>query len=160
MPPLALGPVPEHTPGMGVNIAYARVGRVLCCVHSMKDPTDLEWTGFLACLRECEVVFVYSIGGGPNAKQRKQLADTRSNVPVAVITASKLTQAIGVAVRWFNPQIVVHAPGSMGKALSHLKLTGSEGEEVVALTRRLATDLGIRRGDVDLAFELRVRHAS
>lgn len=149
---------------MGERIGYERVGQIVTVVHTVDEPTDHEWNTFLGFLgqseRTCQSIFVYSVGGGPNTKQRKGLAAlTAARVlPIAVVTPSRVTRAIGVAVSWFNPHIQVFSPGSVQNALAHLELSQRESADVVYSARQLSRRLGVGRAEVDLTVEIPVQH--
>jgi hypothetical protein len=149
---------------MGETIRFEKVGRIMVIVHSEHEPSHAEWEDYLGHLQavpQCASVFVYSVGGGPNAKQRQGLADKTAGrvLPVAVVTPSRMTRAIGVAVSWFNPHIQVFSPGYLHDAFAHLKLGMREAAEVVHSARHLANELGIRRAESELMLDVPVRQA-
>lgn len=150
---------------MGESIGYEKVGNVVVCVHTVHEPSDAEWARYLAFLqqheRACDAVFVYSVGGGPNLEQRRARAEaTAGRVLVAgVVTPSRVTRAIGVAVSWFNPRVRTFAPGSVNGALSYLKLGPRQSADVLYSARQLARALGIARADMDLTIEIQVKQA-
>src|SRR6187551_1360478 len=129
-------PAAAPWPDMGETIRFEKVGRIMVVVHSQHEPSHVEWEDYLGQLRaepHCALAFVYSIGGGPNAKQRQSLAEITAGrvLPVAVVTPSRMTRAIGVAVSWFNPHIQVFSPGYLPDAFAHLRLGMREAAEVV-----------------------------
>src|SRR5688572_19396121 len=149
---------------MGESIRFEKVGRIMVIVHSEHEPSFDEWETYLGRLRAepgCASVFVYSIGGGPNAKQRQSLAESTAGrvLPVAVVTPSRMTRAIGVAVSWFNPHIQVFSPGYLPDAFAHLRLGMREAAEVMHSARYLANGLGIERAEADLVLDVPVRQA-
>jgi hypothetical protein len=149
---------------MGETIRFEKVGRIMVIVHSEHEPSHAEWEDYLGHLRaepRCASVFVYSIGGGPNAKQRQSLADATAGraLPVAVVTPSRMTRAIGVAVSWFNPHIQMFSPGYLPDAFAHLRLGMREAAEVIHSARHLASQLGIPRAESELVVEIPVRQA-
>jgi len=150
----------------GASIACARLGRFVVAVHPLREPVDAEWSRYLDFLLspdrpESPSVFVYSVGGGPTSKQRKVLAERTKGMllPTAVVTPSPVTRAIGVAVSWFNPHIRMFSPADLHDALAHLRLAPPESTDVLAAALRLANALSIRRAEVDLNLELRMRRA-
>jgi hypothetical protein len=99
--------------------------------------------------------FAYSIGGGPNSKQRKALfvAMGRRHLPVALVSASRVALAIGVAVSWFNSYLKAYAPGQLRSAFNQLELDESEAKEVLRVARGLAKELSISRAAQDLEWK-------
>jgi hypothetical protein len=149
----------------GASVAYARVGRVVIAVHPLKEPIDAEWAQYLDFLLDPghrdTSVFVYSVGGGPNSRQRRALAERTNGIvlPTAVVTPSPITRAIGVAVSWFNPNIRMFSPTELQDALGHLKLDPLASTPVLLAARELANALSIRRAQLDLSLEHRTRRA-
>lgn len=149
---------------MAETIRFEKVGRVMVVVHSEQEPSHAEWQRYLDYRRaepRCTSVFVYSIGGGPNARQRQSLADTAPGLllPAAVVTPSRVTRAIGVAASWFNPHIQVFSPGYLADAFVHLRLGLRESADVVHSARQLARALGIQRAESELLLNVPVRQA-
>ncbi len=150
---------------MGDTIGYEKVGGIVVCVHTAQEPNDSEWTGYLAFLQQhegaCDSVFVYSAGGAPNFKQRRAMAEgTLGRVLFAsVVTSSRVTRAIGVAVSWFNPHVRMFAPGSLSGALAYLKLGPRQSSDVLYSARQLARALRIARADLELTIEIQVKQA-
>jgi hypothetical protein len=150
---------------MGETMAYEKVGAFVVCVHPVQEPNDADWNGYLAFLKQhervCDSVFVYSVGGGPNLGQRRALAEATvgRTLFAAVITPSRVTRAIGVAVSWLNPHVRMFAPGYLKDALAYLKLGPREAADVLYSARQLAKGLCIARADLDLVVEIQVRHA-
>jgi hypothetical protein len=138
-------------------MAFERVGRVVVAVHAGQDPSDAEWSSYLALLSQglqaSSRVFVYTSGGAPNSRQRKTVADTLGgqNPPIAVVTPSRVSRAVGVAISWFNPNIRMFSPGQVSAAFSYLELTAREAADVSKTARQLAKSLGVQRAMLDLA---------
>jgi hypothetical protein len=81
-------------------------------------------------------------GGGPNARQRKQLSATfPSDTPVSVIVRSPLDRGIATAVSWFVSRLKVFRPGEEQQAAQHLGLPADLEREVLATAERLRTEL-------------------
>jgi hypothetical protein len=139
------------------GMAFEMVGRVVIAVHTAQDPSDAEWSGYLALLSQVlqpsSCTFVYTSGGAPNSKQRKALAHTLRgrDLPISVVTPARVSRAVGVAISWFNPNIRMFSPGHISAAITHLKLTDREAVDVPRTARQLAKSLGIHRALLDLA---------
>ena len=150
---------------MGVHFLFDKVGRVVVAAHTEKDPSDLAWQEYVGFLRvndgTCDRIFVYTVGGGPNGKQRKALEQFMSGKSqhIAVVTPSRVSRAIGTAISWFNPHIQVFSPGYLHDAMAHLRLGSQEAVDVVRATLELAKRLAIARAAVDLSLEVRVQEA-
>jgi hypothetical protein len=155
---------PHNGPCMGKTLLFGKVGRIIVVVHSAREPSDAEWNPYLARLRELPenaVLFVYSVGGVPNSRQRHGLAEQTGGrvLPIAVVAPSRVARAICIAVSWFNPNMQVFSPGYLPDAFAHLRLGTREAAEVVHCARRLAGELGIQRADSDLVVDVPVRQA-
>ena len=141
------------------TMGFEGVAGVLITGHGAQDPTDAEWNAFLAYMQahpeSSQKGFAYSVGGGPNSKQRKALfvAMGRRHLPVALISASPVVLAIGVAVSWFNSHLKAYAPGQLRSAFKHLTLDERETKEVLRAARGLAEDLSIARAAKDLEWK-------
>jgi hypothetical protein len=149
---------------MGETFLFGKVGRIVVVVHSALEPSDAEWSHYLGHLREqphSAVLFVYSVGGGPNARQRHSLSEHTVGrvLPIVVVTPSRLTRAIGIAVSWFNPHMQVFSPDYLPDAFVYLRLGTREAAEVVHCARLLASELGIERAETDLVVDVPVRQA-
>jgi hypothetical protein len=141
------------------TMGFERVAGVLITVHGAQDPTDAEWNAFLEHMHAHSGKnprgFAYSIGGGPNSKQRKALfaAMGQRHLPVALVSTSRVALAIGVAVSWFNSHLKAYAPAQLRSALRHLSLDERETQEVLRVARQLAKELGIARAAQDLELK-------
>jgi hypothetical protein len=90
-------------------------------------------------------VFVFSAGGAPSVQQRGKLnAITRGRkTPGALVTASRVSRAIAVAVTWFHSEFRVFSPGEVRDAFRFLRLDADEAKAVLACIRKLARQLDI-----------------
>jgi hypothetical protein len=114
-------------------MAMRRHGRLMFAVHNAQPPTDAEWARWVSLGVEAQTnalrLFVETRGGGgPNAKQRRLLADNlqRFGMRCAIVTSSPIIRGIVTAVAWLNVDLRAFAPGDQEAALSYLQLTAAE----------------------------------
>jgi hypothetical protein len=121
---------------------------VIIVVHTADPPTDAEWDAMMTAYKpildavqpgQMVRALVHTDGGGPNAKQRKRLADdlVGKKVVTAVFTRSLLAQAISTAIRWFNPHSAVFSPKDPDGARRHLSISVEQWPEVMSILERL-----------------------
>jgi hypothetical protein len=104
-------------------------------VHDAAPPTDEEWNRWLAFAREAANVnlrlLVETTGqGGPNAKQRKQLAEVLSgrDVRCAILSDSMFVRGVVTAVAWLGVELRAFPPGDLSSACGYLGLSARECE--------------------------------
>lgn len=112
-------------------MAWCWDGALHVVVHDARDPTDVEWNRYVAELYQFTMqgdwkLLVYSAGGTPAGHQRHALTKTLRGHPVALITASPITRAMGLVMRALDPNIRVLAPQDEDLAFAHLRLTAAE----------------------------------
>jgi hypothetical protein len=106
--------------------------RVMVCVHDEHAPTDAEWDRWIELLRQRvgrdARVFVETRGGGPNAKQRKLLADAAKDLDLrsAVLSDSIVVRGILTAIAWLGVPLRAFSPGEYRPAAEYLGLTQDE----------------------------------
>jgi hypothetical protein len=122
---------------------------VMVQVH-LADPTSEEWTAMVDFMvaRKQVIKAVLAIGrgsGGPNSKQREQLAgavkEMHPGMPFALLTDSVVTRGILTALNWLTnkqDESRTFPPTDLEQALSFLKL----GDAEKAATRALVAKLG------------------
>jgi hypothetical protein len=111
---------------MGKNLVWAWVEDFHVGVHTATTPSAEEWDAMVADLktRKMSGSLIYTLGGSPSAKQRKQLRDTIGEraIYTAVLTDSAIARAAIVALNLFmrNP---VHPfpPDELEQALQYTK---------------------------------------
>lgn len=131
-------------------MAIARSDRLFTVVYGVDAPTEEEWTRCLALFREREGretrFLVESRGGGPDAKQRKTLAETLRNADtrVAVMTDSIVARGILTALAWLGLPQRGFALHDLRAASEYLGLSSEElqhaGEELARLRYELGSD--------------------
>lgn len=129
-------------------------------VHTASAPSADAWTAHCAEIErrrhETRGVLVYTLGGGPNSKQREQLRDALHGLqapPTAIMTASPLVRGIVTGLNWFfrDPGIAAFAHEDFDGALSYLS---KKGAVPVDQLREVLTQLADEMG-VSLAFMAR-----
>lgn len=135
-------------------MAWCWDGELHVVVHDARDPTDAEWSRYVAELRQHTGrgewrILVYSGGGTPSGHQRHALTKTFRGQPVALVTASPITRAMGIVMRALDPNIRVMAPADEDLAFAHLGLSTSQRSRAHALheqlLRRLASGARVDR---------------
>ena len=138
-----------HILRMQARVRFEQVGGVLVAVHSPENPSDADWDAFAAFvgkhLQQTRQVFVYSAGGAPNVQQRRKLnALTQGRkTPGALVTASRVSRAVAVAVTWFHSEFRVFSPAELRAAFEFLRLDADEARAVLACLRALARQLNV-----------------
>jgi hypothetical protein len=93
------------------HMLRSRIDAVEVIVHDTQTPGDAEWSAWVSEYRttghELRALLVYSLGGGPNGKQRSELTalfPELQKVPLAyIVTSSVVMRGIVTAVSWFLP---------------------------------------------------------
>jgi hypothetical protein len=112
-------------------------------------PTDPEWdrwiTMSLARVGLDQRVIVESHNGGPNAKQRKSLADAMrsEDVRVAVLTGSTVVRGIVTALAWLGIPLRAFPMDAHRQAAKYLELTPAELDRALAELPRLRDEAGL-----------------
>lgn len=113
-------------------MTMSRDERVVVCVHDEQAPTDAEWDRWLQLLRERAGrdarAFVETRGGGPNAKQRKLLADAVKDLDLrcAILSDSMVVRGMVTAIAWLGVPLRAFTPGEFRPAAEYLGLTHDE----------------------------------
>lgn len=88
---------------------------------------------------------VISLGGGPSAKQRKQLMDVSggraAKIPCAIMTESAVVRGITTAISWFVPEVRSFRLDELEEALAYLRIT-TPVAEVKKVIDELRLELG------------------
>jgi hypothetical protein len=131
------------------SFASREVGDVVVFVHGTQAPTDEEWDDVLDFYRRKPEQssfrsLVYTAGGAPNASQRARLREAgQGRARIAVLTASAVARAAGIAVGWFNPQIQIYGLKDIEMALDHLHVPAAQRRELRQAITELQTALGL-----------------
>jgi hypothetical protein len=123
------------------SVAFRRRENVLILAHG-KFFDDEDWEYFLDFFRGFDEksaarALIFSSGGAPSAKQRRQFAQLLAGAHprIAALSDSQLVRYAGVALHWFNPQLRIFATHEVPRALDHLTITDR------TLRERVAADL-------------------
>lgn len=121
---------------------------VVIYVHTAQAPTDEEWDNVLDHYRDASEfsqmrTLVRTQGGAPNPAQRARLniALGGKKVRIAVLTASTLARAAGIAVSWFNPNVRIYGPDDVEKGLDHLQVAPEDRAEIKRTLLELEKEL-------------------
>jgi hypothetical protein len=125
-------------------MATHRFERVVMAVHDHRTPTDDEWGRWVQMCRERAGQdmrgFVESrTGGGPNARQRKELSYALHGVDArsAIFTDSLISRGIVTAISWMGIPIRAFASEDFRNAADYLGLTNEELATALAILPRL-----------------------
>jgi hypothetical protein len=120
-----------------MRVVPVRPMAVALWLHTKADPPQAEWEAALAEVeRFAQVqalppermrVLVVTDGGGPNARQRAQLAANAamSKAKTAVVTtalSNPIKRGMATAVHWLNPETDFFQPAQLSDALAHVDL--------------------------------------
>jgi hypothetical protein len=117
------------------------IDSVAVLVHDAHTPGDAEWTSWVNAYRtaasKLRAVLVYSLGGGPNGKQRSELTAVFGELaqipPAYILTSSVAARGIVTALAWFlppNQQMKAYPPEDLDKILAQLKLSDATRAEI------------------------------
>ena len=132
------------------NIVVRTLGNLLLCVHNEKSPTDADWELYLSALRAERAnwarlrILVITGGGGPDAKQRKRLAEALAGeaVPAAVVSESIKIRFIGSMVALLNPKMSTFSRSELEQAFASLSLSADERQQAIKNLREMEKLVG------------------
>jgi hypothetical protein len=121
---------------MASNLEVGRVGAMLLVLQNEQPPTNPEWGKFLSALSESRPEFehlkvlIVTDGGGPNAEQRKHLAETLGgrSVRVAVVSDSIKVRFVASMIALFHKEHRSFLKSEFRRACNHLGMTPREIE--------------------------------
>lgn len=141
--PVMSAPMPDTQPKP--RVAHERVGDFLLMTHPHGDPTEAEWDEAVAAIRKAadsgaRGLLVHTIGGGPNAAQRKQVAEMwearGSMITIAVTTPSSMVRGVITALNWFLSR-PIRAFATLEESMDYLDVPRVDRAEVVDVMQRL-----------------------
>lgn len=119
---------------------------VSIAVHDAVPPTDEEWERWLEHFRgraDGRALVESFEGAGPNAKQRKALAEGARGVALraAIMTDSTVARGIVTALSWLGIPQRAFLPGNFQQAGDFLGLTKDELAQAVDEVHRLRVEM-------------------
>jgi hypothetical protein len=121
-----------------MTMAICRLGRMMVAVHDAAPPTDEEWARWVALVQNppgpALRLLVETTGqGGPNAKQRKLLADAMKGLDVrcAILSDSIAVRGVVTALAWLGLAQRAFSPGEHRGAGEYLGLSAQEYAQVL-----------------------------
>ena len=131
--------------GGGSTMMFGRIGDLYVVLHPSSDPSPDDWRAALEGgkreLPTVRGVFVYTSGGGPNADQRKRLAEIYAASPLlsllAVVTSSPTARAIATGLNWFlKHPFKLFSPEEIEQAFTHVRASSAEQVAISKLLER------------------------
>jgi regulator of extracellular matrix RemA (YlzA/DUF370 family) len=130
-------------------MAMCRLGRMMLAVHDSAPPSDDEWARWVALVHEPASpelrLLVETTGqGGPNAKQRKALADATRGLDVraAILSDSMAVRGVITALAWLGLAQRAFVPGDHRGAADYLGLSAQEGAKLLEAMPNLRRSAG------------------
>lgn len=121
-----------------------RVGDLLIVAHGRENPSDDEWNEHMAATdtvrNKFRGVLVTSLGGGPNAGQRKTLLDLAGSQTylTCICTDSIVARGVITAFNWLSPAPMHALPyAQIDRALEILEVPVVERGDVKQAVARL-----------------------
>lgn len=142
----------EGTSG-GPSMLHEMVGSVMVVVHNLESPPYHEWDPYLRAMESerkaarLDAMIVRSRGGGPNARQRREVTEmwkrVGGNPPIAVVTESTMARGLSAALNFFLPSgIRVYPPSDSTRALEDLKCDPSAVAQIERKISEMLRRLG------------------
>lgn len=130
---------------------FERVRDLLVLVHGVQNPSEAEWNAYVEYARAgiygdkpLTRLLVTTLGGSPNASQRRALliAGGSKLVPTCVCTDSTVARGVITAIGWLA-SAPVHALslGDIEPALHLLDVPAQHHPAVIAVVQRLQSQL-------------------
>ena len=133
------------------TMLFERVGAVVVLVHGREDPSDPEWDAYVAFATAAlhggaapSGLLVTSLGGSPNAGQRKAIVAVADKQPVTtcVCTDSLIARGVVTAIRWLRAEPMHALPlHDLKGALRLLRVPTDKQDAVIAVVQRLQAEL-------------------
>ncbi len=135
------------------SMVFKIVGNVHIVIHGTSEPHDEDWRLYMSAVRGEEQkatgfvkmrTLVFSAGGGPTAKHRKEINEFLGGrtSPVAIVTSSTIMRGVVTALQWFNPLVRAFSPDNVVAAMQFLGVSEGEAHVVWTEAKRLQTSLG------------------
>lgn len=135
------------------SMVFKIVGNVHIVINGTTEPHDEDWRLYMNAVRSEEQkmtdfakmrTLVFSGGGGPNAKQRKEINEFLGGraTPVAIVTSSTIMRGIVTALQWFNPLARAFSPDNVVAAMQFLGTSNSDTNLVWSEAKKLQRSVG------------------
>lgn len=130
------------------NLAVQVIDRLFIVVYGARDPTDDEWTSYLALVEshgiERTMQLVLSDGAEPTLPQRHLLQRVLAGraVPVAVVSRSARVRGVATMLGWLNVKMKAFKATEVEEALAYLEIPGSRVPLILEEVRRLQAIVG------------------
>jgi hypothetical protein len=133
---------------------FRYVERVVVMVHTVDPPDSATWGAYCALIPairdEGRGVLAFTLGGGPNSKQREDMRQAlggRPAPPVAIMTTSSpIVRNIITSLNWFfGHSVAAFAADDLAGALRHLSSPSytPSREQLVRTMGALASELRV-----------------
>ena len=122
------------------------VGGLFVILHPNSSVSREEWDEHQSFFEsQCKLLrgmFVYTLGGGPNAGQRREIQRIFGQLPdfsSAVVTPSVLVRSIVTAINFFRTdRFKMFAPTEMNEAFAYVSASESERQDILTVIARSA----------------------
>jgi hypothetical protein len=130
----------------GATVSVGFAARVLLIAHGRRAPNAEDWVHVCAHIQNnlhvARGLMVTTPGTAPNAAQRKAgldlLPKNYNPPPAAIMTNALLVRGTITALNWFlNDTHRAFHPDDIAGAAKHLKITGEEAADLIALSREI-----------------------
>ncbi|MFT3769885.1 MAG: hypothetical protein QM820_31020 [Minicystis sp.] len=125
------------------NVAYTQVGSVVICYYNADAPTDRDHRESIEFFRTLDFKYVKVLaiteGGSPSTIQRKEFNEALKGheIPLAVVTDSRLVRGTLTAYGWFNRNIRAFSWADFLDALTYLKVQEKNYEKFLGEVQKL-----------------------
>ena len=122
---------------MTATLRYAVLDGIMLEIHDQRAPSDADWDAMLdhfdAHTDEALGAIVLSDGPGPNAAQRKRLAERLRGrrIQTVVITDSLVARGAVTALRWVGHAIQAFASSDLERAIASFSFLPEQRRRVL-----------------------------
>jgi hypothetical protein len=131
------------------SLVFEPVGPYAVLSHNQTAPSIAEWDAFIAFALEgvlagtLQGLMVHSLGGGPNALQRRQLEMALrmhgiiQTPPAAILTDAWTARQITIVVSWFIPRMRAFNSRDTEAAMTFLAVPDEWRPKLIEASQRL-----------------------
>lgn len=107
------------------SLSFELVNELLVIIHTQPEPDEADWNAMIEHVREQQQlrgVLVVAPGAKPNPSMRADIQHMHEHfgTKAAVLTASKVTKGVLVALSWFSVPIKGFSHDQLDDALDYL----------------------------------------